>query len=194
MPSSLSAIQSKLWKARPIPFQAFLTSDGTPTGDSNAIGDYSVTPQDFYFDVANNPGAFTVITSIEAFLSALPIPPSIADYGEVAGGLTNGFRVWYERTLTGRVNITDLIKTNQDLSMIIGDMIVQTWDDTFTGVPTTLNFRGSYLNFGAGIILPKSDDALIGITLNDNFAAVSMDAHIFQVRGYFLDNPENWIS
>lgn len=195
MASSLASIQDKLQRVRPIPFQAFLTIDGTPSGDFNIDADHSVTPQDYWFDVGVNPGAMTIISGIDVMLSSLVAPPATTDYGEIVGGLTNGFDFWYDRTSTGRVSVTNLIQTNLDLSMQVGDMVVQEWDPTFSGVPTTLHFRGNSLLFGAGIPLPEGDDSLFGITANDDFSAPSpFDAHIIQVRGFFFDNPEQWVT
>jgi len=72
----------------------FLTEDGTPTGNYNMTGDYSVTPKDFFIQPAV--GLVYQLLGLKVFMTLKPIP-SKNYYGEIVGGLTNGVSLIYQR-------------------------------------------------------------------------------------------------
>lgn len=92
----------------------YLTDDGTGiTGNRNATGNYSVTPQDFF---VGPPGSEVwIVKRIGGVISGLN-NASLADYGSISGGLTQGLRFFLE--VAGQeidITASSNHKTNVDL-------------------------------------------------------------------------------
>ena len=91
-----------------------LTDDGTGvTGASKIIGDYSVTPKDFW--IQPPAGAIWIIQEVGSVIEGVS-NGSLNDYGDISGGLTNGIRFFLEdegteTDITGSSNF----KMNSDL-------------------------------------------------------------------------------
>ena len=89
-----------------------LTDDGTGiTGIRNMNGDYSVTPKDFW--IQPPAGAFWVLQEIGTVIDGVA-NGQLADYGDIAGGLTNGIKFFlevdgFEIDITGSSNFKNKV-------------------------------------------------------------------------------------
>tara|TARA_R110000851_G_scaffold96792_2_gene209923 strand:+ start:10663 stop:11214 length:552 start_codon:yes stop_codon:yes gene_type:complete len=71
-----------------------LTDDGTGiTGSKDILGDYSVTPKDFYIQPSGD--QLWIIREVGGIINGVN-NAALIDYGAIAGGLTNGLRFFLE--------------------------------------------------------------------------------------------------
>jgi hypothetical protein len=71
----------------PSPFGGNLTDDGTLTGNKNMANDYSITPQEFWFEV---PSGFNFDMHAVFIRYCMSAVPRKEDYADIDGGLDNG--------------------------------------------------------------------------------------------------------
>lgn len=154
-----------------IPFLRFLDTNGDGSGISDATGNYSVTPQDFYCQPGENE-AFLVDKIIGHYSMAGQITQS----GYAAGpALTNGVDIYVtlrniSRTLTNGHPIIN----NDDWLHHGFVLYVTTFQGINDSVQVTLDFPRPVPLYG------NTNDKFV-ITLNDNFAFLT-DQH-FTLHG-----------
>ena len=152
----------------------FLDTNGDGTGTTNATGDYSITPEEVYFEAAVNCDIHRLIIHIGDTGGI-----QAQDYGNIAGGLTNGYTV--KALDASQAELIDLcagipILTNGDIGRYCYDVDLKTWGsgDEFIQARWTFSKAGSPLH------LPKG--YRLSVTLNDDFTGLLQ--HYFMVQGY----------
>lgn len=152
-----------------------LTDDGTGvTGEKEVIGDYSITPKDFYIQPPGD--ELWVIREVGGVINGIN-NAALADYGAITGGLTNGLKFFLE-TNGQEVDITASSnhKTNADLlsngnrGFILDYGGNQKLDQFY--LPTLLNTDT--------IVLDGSKNMKFIMRANDDFTA--LDAHVFYIH------------
>ncbi len=68
----------------------FLSDNGASNGNKNMNGNYSITPDEFYFTVANGPGA---IINRLVFHVEDTTGMQYEEYGNLGSALTNGYTI-----------------------------------------------------------------------------------------------------
>lgn len=152
----------------------FLDTNGDGTGTQNAIGDYSVTPEEFYFQPELDTDVHRLIIHMEDTTGA-----NAVDYGNITGGLTNGYTL---RVLdTAQAEVTDLcdntvIQTNAGIGRFCYDVDLKTWGagNEFIQARWTFARAGHPLFIAAGYRL--------SITFNDDLTGLI--EHFFMIQGY----------
>lgn len=158
------------------PFARFLDVNGDGTGNASGVGDFSVTPATFFVRPGLNNRL--ILTTFSINISGSGSKWSLSDYGDVAGGVTNGVNI---QQVIGGVT-TDIFGTRrmrrnrdwlssfQELQTFSGNKTDDVFLKVITFFPTN---SGDYL-------LLKDNDEL-RVILNDNFSTLM--EHSFQVRG-----------
>ena len=124
----------------PFPIKRYLDTNGDGTGTKNANGDYSVTPGRFYIQ----PPAGVIYLLDELLIHLVDTGAFAAsDYGNIAGGLTNGVQLFAKRN---GVTIFDLldgvtIMNNGQFGHISADMSFPNWASS--GGSITVGFKTS---------------------------------------------------
>lgn len=155
------------------PFIQLLSTNGDGTGTRNILGNYSVTPAEFYIQCPV--GSRIFITHLHAVVAASGAL-NMADYGAVAGGLVNGIAVTYSiGGVTGDFLKGYRIKTNIDF-LALGDISITNFAGTAQAIKCEGDFPGQYTD---SIQLDAGD--WLKVTANDNFT--SLVDHAFAVWG-----------
>lgn len=188
------SVQDQLSKMIPTPFSVLLSNDGADqTGTHVSIGgqfNSILTPVDMWVELADlSDDLYTLITNIVLTIPIVDAPVVEGDFGDRVGGLTNGFRFWYEDDATARTYLTGLIKTNQDAQLHIGKMSVfmlsayNIWAFEKELYKTSKGFLGSgSLNGKFGVTIAESDTPSPGLLSGSTIA----------VSGLTLNNPEKY--
>lgn len=152
-----------------------LTVNGDTTGTFNAIGNYSVTSQDFYYEVPA--GSDFLFSQLTISLSTASGTFNQVDYGSIAGGITNGLKIFL-RLAGNEIQIlaSQVIKTNADFYVLTFNVE----KSIFAGTPQTL-VAAFDLNkdYGAPLVLEAFDRIIV--RCNDDFTSLS--SHKFVARG-----------
>lgn len=153
----------------------FLDTNGDGTGTTNANGNYSVTPEEFYiqpgegyyYDIAR------MIVEIQDTSGM-----SAVDYGNIAGGLANGVSVQVVRGATTLRDLTpDPIKSNAEWASYCYDADLKTWS---TG-NEFLAVRWTFAKSGKPLYLSGDHSDRLVVTLNDDLTGLV--EHKFLVQG-----------
>ena len=153
------------------PFVNVLTDDGLPTGNFLATGDYSVTPQDFFFQAPLN--SYVEIQHLRIIVSDVG-PPGRNEYGNLGVPLANGIRAFFDPLNALEYEVTPGLRpilANQDFERFATglDIISYTGDDS-----------RAYDIFLPGSVKLGGGDKFI-LRLNDNFTGL-VD-HQFAILG-----------
>lgn len=153
-----------------------LSTNGDGTGVINAIGDYSLTPTRFYVQPALNQSF--ILSELEIQLSDIG-QFKIDTYGNIAGGLTNGYDLLIKRNgvTMSQLNVTGPLKTNDDISHLTSRHIFIDW----ATIDNSFHVTYSHLDYGSKFKLEGNKLDTLEVTLNDNLAGL-VD-HYFIVRG-----------
>jgi len=152
----------------------YLDTDGDGSGTKNAIGDYSVTPTDFYIQDAT--------ANIHLNRMLVTVEDSGAFDAEHYGNgvtLTNGIKVSVTDAEDNElIDLTDglVIHTNADWGRQCYDVDVKTWG---TGDEVAL-VRWTFDRTGHPLIITRNKK--LKVTLNDDLTALV--GHFFQVQGW----------
>lgn len=154
------------------PFINVLTDDGLPTGNFLATGDYSVTPQDFFFQAPL--GSYVIINRIRFIVSDSGAPPGRNEYGNLGVALANGIRAFFDPVDEPEYEVTPglrAIVANQDFERFATglDVINYTGNDS----------RAYDIFLPGGIRLDGGDKFIL--RLNDSFTGLV--AHQFALLG-----------
>ena len=156
----------------------FLSDNGASNGNKNMNGDYSITPDEFYFTVANGPGA---IINRLTFHIEDTTGIQYEEYGNLGSALTNGYTIKVKDDSGSDVlDLCDgtLIKSNADIGKYcydIGIIGVGAGDDM-------LQARWTLSKTGQPLFLPNG--YRLSITLNDDFTGLI--EHEIMVQGFYL--------
>jgi hypothetical protein len=173
------------------PFIRILDTNGDGTGTTNAIGDYSGAGiEDFYVQ----PAAGTDLEISRLIIQVRDGAIIADDYGNIAGGLTNGVRLLHVRQEdTHDLDGGTAVKSNADWARLCHDSERKAWGpgDEF------LTVRYTFAKFTTDRESPVGGLRLIGhlgekliVRLNDNLGALV--AHYFTVEGTLLRRGESW--
>lgn len=161
---------------RPL-FRRFLSVDGTGEGIQNAIGNYSVTPENFSF--INSPDKLFTVGSLNVLLSVTGGSLDSGGYGNTAA-LTNGI-IFNLETIFGTVplNTSFPIKTNADWLLYTRELDLA----DFGSGDQYMSVRSEHWQDGYYYL----DNVITGIsvTLNDDFT--NLTRHFFSIGGFRLD-------
>lgn len=154
----------------------FLDTVGDGSGTKNANGDYSVTPEAFFFQ----PARIAEITRIIIHISDTT-GIQAQDYGNITGGLTNGYSILVtdenDNTL---LDFTDgvVIKTNGAIGRNCFDDELRTWGagDEFIQARWTWAKAGNPITVGP--------NHKVSVTLNDD--CTGLLEHYFKLDGKYL--------
>ena len=152
-----------------------LTDDGTGiTGLKDIIGDYSVTPKDFYIQPPADQK--WIIREVGGVINGIN-NADLIDYGSIAGGLINGLKFFLE--VDGQeVDITASSnhKNNADL-LANGN---RGYELEYTGQNKIDQFYLPTLDGTDTIVLDGARNMKFIMRANDNFTA--LDAHVFFIH------------
>lgn len=154
-------------------FFRYLDTDGDGTGTSNAIGDYSVTPTEFFFQYPLAVNVHKMVIMIESIAGMWA-----ERYGNIMGGLTNGYSILYsdaDNVLQTSLNDGIPITNNAEIGRTGFDVDVKTWGAGDEVLLASCDFRTS----GAPIRLPANHK--LGVVLNDDFS--DLKQHFFMMQG-----------
>lgn len=155
----------------------FLDVNGDGTGDKNARGDYSVTPEEFYFECPEGQRAAIARLIISASDTA---GMQTSDYGNITGGLTNGYTILVKDSAGNTIiDLTDTwpIQTNGMLTRYCYDVAIREWGsgDEFLGA------RWTFAKSGIPLFLEPGDR--FSITFSDDLQGLL--THHFMLQGYW---------
>lgn len=168
--SAFDAIWGKLTHRPVTPIFGLLTETGEVGGNPDILGDYSITPVDFY--VQPPTGVNYLITSATIFVDMAQTPVG-EDYGTIDGGLTNGIDV-YQR------HHGDMLHLNEPMGPITDNKGLA----IFGAGIEVINFTGAYnvcglvyeivKAYGQPMVLfGNSADRLI-VRASDNFTTLNI--------------------
>jgi len=154
-----------------------LDTNGDGTGDFQAIGDYSVTPTDFFIQPASGE-----IFILHRMLVMIEDSSGMAarDYGNIANGLTNGIAIgtFRDGVLVNQLTQNTPILTNGEWARPCHDVDLKTWS---TG-NEVLTVRWTFEKSGKPITLNGGKKESFRVTLNDDLTGLV--EHTFHVQGY----------
>lgn len=176
----------------PRPFEFLLTDDGTPTGNSNFVGDYSVTALDAWFDAESLQCRWFAVTGLKVQLIEGPTPP-IGGYGVLATlSGAHGPLFWHESDTTPRYSPDSFWEGNTNYFMRIstGDRC-KSADNEFAFA--RLHVLEYMRRAGKPYIFRVSPGAKFGVNIVGDFTTdPGFIVHRFLVTGFCVDNPEAW--
>lgn len=157
---------------------AFMTSDGTPTGTSNWIGNYSAVAQTAFWGPP--PGITAVITSFQIGVGANGKLLQTG-WGHLPA-LTKGVDI--RATLNGAdvdLSGNNLFDNNDIVFFGAGNVTLLAYAANKDTITSTLNLENTSPN--AGVVLNGDTSDRLRVILNDNFTGLLTQRFI--VRGYF---------
>ena len=151
----------------------FLDVNGDGSGNNNANGDYSSTPEEFYFEAPSRVNLYRMIISLRDTTGMIA-----EEYGNLGSALTNGYELKFlNADLTTRVNLTGgiPIQDNAGFGRYCYDAQIISWGpgDEYLNVRWTFSKSGGPLKLSAG--------QRLSITLSDDFTGLL--EHRFMVQG-----------
>lgn len=152
----------------------FLDTNGDGTGTKNANGDYSVTPQEFYFLAPRPIDIHRMILHIEDTSGM-----QAQDYGNITGGLTNGYRIVCKDADENEIaDYTDglVIQTNAQIGRICYDVDLKTWGAGNEAL------QARFTTAKAGSPVRLRTNMRISITYNDDLTGLI--EHYVMLQGY----------
>ena len=156
----------------------FASDTGLPTGEKSAVGDYSVTPKDFYIEALEGERLSVARVIIHV------VDSGSFDSGSYGNGitLTNGIQFIYERNGV-QFNVSNgfPIKTNVDWGRYCYDVNIS----TYGAGNEALNARWTFSKYGNPLILNKGDKLIL--RLSDDFSGLV--EHTFLFEGVHLQEP-----
>lgn len=175
----------------PRPFEILLTDDGTPTGNSNFVGDYS-TGADAYFSAEDFDYSHFAVTGFKVQLSH---GPYMDGYGKIPGPSSlPGFKCFYEADVVTREYpkylFDNFIDTNTMLRFLCGTKNVPFMYEEFADVRT---YHCNFMRHGKPFIFPVLQGAKFGVQLLGAFdSEPTFTLHRFVVTGFHTSAPEYW--
>lgn len=155
------------------PTQFFITATGDGQGAYNLIGDYSASPADFYYQATTNYYVQTLLISISDNANFTQ-----SDYGAIAGGLTNGVKLFIKPNGLSEIPLLSGIAFKKNYEWL--SVTPHASLTTFNGLAQTLSVNFDVTDeYGMPITLNVGDRFII--RLNDNFS--TLVAHTFGLRG-----------
>ena len=155
---------------------ARLTEDGTPVGNFNATGDYSVTPQNFFIQIP--PTHVWYISAISVFIQGAG-NLRVDQYGPIPA-LTNGVTLNLLDEVAAPILPPITVKQWSEFEEIPGLTVTTVaqgaGDNALTG---TWEFRRA-----AGQPLTLTAGQSVNVLCSDDFTALTK--HTFTVTGYYL--------
>lgn len=155
-----------------LPIQHFLTIDGTPSGEKNAIVDYSTAPVDFWWQASKPYDIHSVLINISESTAM-----NQSDYGSLAGGITNGVKLF---VVQRGVEIPLLggfaVKKNYEWTLLTVDCTLTTYPGSAQTYLVNFDLISQY-----GVPIPLAPGDKFIVRLNDNFTGLVN--HTFGLRG-----------
>lgn len=149
---------------------------GDGTGTTNAIGDYDTTPTKFMFKPNRTCAIYRVIVAITDAAAR-----NGDRYGDLAGGLPNGVRLYVEGANGIEYELTGFpVKTNSDWKAHCHDMELP----GTTGGNDTITVRWTFAKHGAPVRLEGGRGQFISVSLTDDMTGLI--AHTFLFEGHYL--------
>jgi hypothetical protein len=175
------------------PLVRILDTNGNGTGTTNAIGNYTaggVGTTDFYIQ----PAAGTDLTLARLIVQVEDTAIVADDYGNIAGGLTNGVQLLQVRqgdthNLTGGI----AVKNNADWARICHDSERKAWgpgNEFLTVRYTFARFTDDRETIVGGLRLIGHASEKFVVRLSDNLTGLV--AHYFTVEGTIQQRGESW--
>ena len=152
----------------------YLDTNGDGTGTQQANGDYSVTPEDFKFTAVNVTELARVIVFIEDTSGF-----GADDYGDIAGGLTNGIEIKVYRNDSTVDDLLDgiTIKNNAGWARVCHDVV----NHAFGVGNDFLSVRWTWAKSGMPLKLLEGEE--LRFELSDDFSGLV--EHTFMVEGTY---------
>lgn len=155
------------------PIARHLDTIGDGTGQKNANGNYSVSPQTFKYIIPEGKGA--ELSTIAIHISASS-NFALSSYGNIAGGLNNGMTIQLGLNGNEYQMLDHPIKNNDDLFHLSPSMN----HINFAGGGDSICIPITADQFGFKLSLSGGD--YIQFTLNDDFSGLS--SHHIQIYGF----------
>jgi hypothetical protein len=155
------------------PTQFFLTTVGNGTGVYNQNIDYSATPTDIFYTA-------TAVYDIYTFLVVISDHATFnqTDYGAIAGGLTNGIKVFIQPAGQAEIPLLSGVAFKQNFEWL--SITEHTQLSSFAGLAQTLTVAFDItVDYGKPINMAIGDKFII--RLNDDFTGLV--SHTFGLRG-----------
>lgn len=188
---------NKLSKTIPTPFARLMSDNGLDSGEKtlSTVGAFFTTgpvvPVDAWVELSDlSTDFYALITQVSLYVSnAVDDPPIEFRFGDTAGGLANGFRLWYEDDDTARFYLTDTIKTNLDAQLFMGPMKLHRFD---LG-QMIMQFDKEFMTFSKGLLGSAQANGKIGVTIEEDSAGTPGPLLFYiKVQGVTLNNPEKF--
>ena len=155
-------------------YYRFLDTNGDGTGTQNAVGDYSITPEEFYFQPDTDAHIWRMIIHIEDTSGF-----QAQDYGNITGGLTNGYCLEVKDDNDNvLLDLCDGLKiqTNAEIGRYCYDVDVKTW-----GAGNEVG-QARWTFAKAGYPLVINNGFKLSVTFNDDLSGLI--EHYFMLQGY----------
>jgi hypothetical protein len=150
-----------------------------------------VVPVDAWVELSDlTTDLFALITQVGLYVSnTVADPPNEFDFGDMASGLANGFRLWYEDDDTARFYLSDTIKTNIDAQLFMGDMQLS----RFAASEMIMRFEKDFLGFSKGFLGSAQANGKFGVTIEEDSAGTPGPGVFYiKVEGLTLNNPDRF--
>lgn len=154
-----------------------LTTTGDTLGTFNAIGNYSASITDFYYQVPDN---YSFLMTEVSFTVSHATKLEQYDYGGITGGISNGIKIFLRlRGVEVQILANQVIKQNNDFYVLTFSVE----KSNFSGIPQTLTASFRLLqDYGMPLYLESGDRIII--RLNDSF--LDLSAHKFVAKGILI--------
>lgn len=153
------------------PSQEFLTTTGASSGTINNNLNFTVATDIFHLATAE----FRIYSLVMTLSTSVKI--NQADYGSIAGGLTNGINYYYKAASLAEQKLNNhVIKTNDDYCILTPDFKITQFEGTAQTISILLDIRKL---FGSPLVLNTGDKFIV--RLQDNFT--SLLHHTFCING-----------
>ena len=155
------------------PTQFFLTTAGNGTGVYNHNVNYAATPTDIFYTA-------TAVYDIYTFLVVISDNANFnqTDYGAIAGGLTNGVKVFIQPAGQAEIPLLSGVAFKQNYEWL--GITEHTQISSFAGLSQTLTIGFDInIDYGKPINMNVGDKFIV--RLNDDFS--TLVSHTFGLRG-----------
>src|SRR5574337_88910 len=172
MPSTFLKTES-LPISNGLPTQKFLTTAGDGTGVYNHNVDYSATPTDIKYTTNSVYDIYSLVIVISDHANF-----NQTDYGAIAGGLTNGVKVFIKPSGLAEIPLLSGVAFKQNFEWL--QITEHTQLSSFAGLAQTLMVGFNiFEDYGKPINMNVGDTFIV--RLNDNFTGLV--GHTFGLRG-----------
>lgn len=155
-----------------------LSTNGDGTGNTNIVGDYSVTPGFFY---VTPPAGLTYVINHVHVIVAGTATLNMLDYGSILGGVTNGMN--FETKVNGIIkDIGNGFRIKQNIDWQVYTDIAMSSFGTGAGAAQSLYANFSFADQYTKMFFLNPGD-YVGFRVRDNMPVANLPKHYISVWG-----------